>query len=56
MKEKTILSIIDEYTKYFDVCYWKERRLDPHSSDLKNWKARKREKFLSNGFGGRNGC
>ena len=56
MKGETILSIIEENTKYFDLCYWRERRINPNSSDLKNWTARKRKKFRKLWFGGGNDC
>jgi hypothetical protein len=56
MTEKTILTTLEEYTKYFDLCYWKERRLNPESPDLKNWTARKRENFRKNWFGRKNEC
>ncbi len=54
LKEITILSRIEEYTKYFDLCYWKERRKNPDSTDLKNWTARKRTKFRNLWFGENN--
>ncbi|MHA2276516.1 MAG: hypothetical protein ACXAC2_12145 [Candidatus Kariarchaeaceae archaeon] len=56
MKEKTILTILEEYTKYFDLCYWKERRKNPDSLDLKNWTARKRKNFHNNWSGEDNEC
>ncbi|MHA1995432.1 MAG: hypothetical protein ACW97Z_12890 [Candidatus Hodarchaeales archaeon] len=45
MKKKHLLTELEEKTKYFDVCYWKERRTNPNSHDLKNWTARKRRNF-----------
>ncbi|MHA2248348.1 MAG: hypothetical protein ACXADY_25585 [Candidatus Hodarchaeales archaeon] len=51
MKERKILAIIEENTKYFDLCYWKERRVNPDSPDLKNWTERKRKNFQKLWFG-----
>jgi len=51
MTEKSILTTIEEFTKYFDVCYWKERRKNPNSPKIKNWTAEKRKKALKHWFG-----
>lgn len=51
MKERKILTRIEESTKYFDLCYWKERRKNPDSPDLKNWTARKRKNLQTLWFG-----
>ncbi|MFX0173676.1 MAG: hypothetical protein ACFE9L_17445 [Candidatus Hodarchaeota archaeon] len=51
MKGRKILTIIEENTKYFDLCYWKERRKNPNSPDLKNWTVRKRKNFQKLWFG-----
>jgi hypothetical protein len=45
MKKKGIITRVEEYTKYFDLLYWKKRRQNPNSPDLNNWTARKRRKF-----------
>jgi hypothetical protein len=53
MNEKEILIKLEEYTKYFDLCYWKERRQNPNSPDLDNWTAKKRRYFQELWFGGK---
>lgn len=51
MKDSKILAIIEEITKYIDLCYWKKRRKNPDSAELKNWAARKRKSFQKLWFG-----
>ncbi|MFX0051186.1 MAG: hypothetical protein ACFE8U_07835 [Candidatus Hermodarchaeota archaeon] len=51
MKGRKFLTIIEENTKYFDLCYWRERRRNPDSPDLENWTARKRKNFQKLWFG-----
>jgi hypothetical protein len=51
MSNKTRISRLEEFTKYFDLCYWKERRIDPESPDLRNWRARKRKNFQNCWYG-----
>ncbi|MFX0015080.1 MAG: hypothetical protein ACFFB2_08155 [Promethearchaeota archaeon] len=55
MKKKELLRSLEENTKYFDICYWKERRKNPNSPDLDNWIHRKRRRFQELGYGERNG-
>ena len=58
MKRKNILTKLmelEEYTKYFDLLYWKERRQNPNSPDLNNWTARKRRRFQQKWIGEKNG-
>jgi hypothetical protein len=55
MNVKKILMELEEYTKYFDLCYWKERRQNPNSPDLNNWTARKRNQFQALWYGEKNG-
>lgn len=51
MKDSKILAIIEEITKYIDLCYWKKRRKNSDSAELKNWAARKRKSFQKLWFG-----
>jgi hypothetical protein len=49
-----ILMDLEEYTKYFDLCYWKERSINPESPDLDNWTTKKRSQFQEFYLGGNN--
>ncbi|MHA2051981.1 MAG: hypothetical protein ACW99F_00160 [Candidatus Hodarchaeales archaeon] len=51
MNKNNRINQIQEFTKYFDICYWKERRINPESADLKNWTTRKRRYFHENWYG-----
>jgi hypothetical protein len=54
LNEKNLLMNLEEYTKYFDLCYWRERRMNPESPDLDDWTASKIRHYQKYCFGEKN--